>query len=329
MDLAKAESVAEIIRARNDYALKISRLGRQGKISAEIEEICDRLLQTAASLAAYSDFPDEDIEDLTLDNFLNLLNVCEERTKKLLDSYDLGRVLREGIDCAIVGKPNVGKSTLMNMLSKSKRSIVTEIAGTTRDIIENTVNIGDITLNIADTAGIHSTEDTVEKEGIKLALERLDSSALILCLFDLSKEADKDDLMLIDMLKDKTAVVILNKNDLEQKFDVTLVSHLNTVSISAKDESEFELLSEKIVRAVVKGNLDTNDAVLISERQRDCARRAYTAIIEAKSSLLSGVTLDAVGVCVDDAIAALLELCGKRVTNEVCDEVFRRFCIGK
>ena len=329
IDLAKAESVAEIISARNDAALKISRAARQGRISCEIEGICEKLLETAASLAAYADYPDEDIEGLDFDNFSRLLCECEAKTERLLSTYDAGKVLREGIDCAIVGKPNVGKSTLMNLLCGSDRSIVTEVAGTTRDIIENTVNLGDITLNIADTAGIRQTDDTVEKVGVELALKRLGDAAVILCVFDLSRELDGDDLALIEKIKDKKAVIILNKTDLSTKFDKTVFGNLPTVEISAKQGVGLEALTKAVSTLVKTENISPDDAVLISERQRDCTARAFEAIKEAKQTLLCGFTLDAVGVCVDDAIAALLELTGKRVTNEVCDEVFKRFCVGK
>ena len=329
LDLARAESVMELISAKNQTALKISRDARDGVLSRAIEGICERLLETAASLAVYADYPDEELEGLSPDTFAALLEECYNKTERLIESYDAGRIVREGIDCAIVGKPNVGKSSLMNMLCGSERSIVTDIAGTTRDIIENTVNIGDITLNLADTAGIHDTADTVERVGVDRASKKIENAGLILAVFDASSPLDDDDKRLLLQLKDKRAIAVLNKTDKPQMVSAEELSPLTVVQISALKNEGYDELSRVISRICDLGYLDSADAVLISERQYDCARRALEALEGAKSALLSGVTLDAVSVCIDDAIAAFLELTGKRVTNEVADEVFKRFCVGK
>lgn len=329
LDLAKAESVMELISAKNQTALKISRDARDGVLSRAIEEICDRLLETAASLAVYADYPDEELEGLSPERFSALLEECYQKTERLLLSYDAGRIVREGIDCAIVGKPNVGKSSLMNMLCGSERSIVTDIAGTTRDIIENTVNIGDVTLNLADTAGIHETADTVERVGVDRANKRIENAGLVLAVFDASSPLDSDDKNLLAQLKDKRAIAVLNKTDMPQRVSAHELSPLTAVEISALNNTGYDELSREISRACDLGLLDSSDAVLISERQYDCARRALEALSGAREAILSGITLDAVSVCIDDAIAAFLELTGKRVTNEVADEVFKRFCVGK
>lgn len=329
LDLTKAESIMGLISARNEAALKISRGARDGRISRDTEYILEKLLETAASLAAFADYPDEDIPNLTQENFNALLNECQTKCEKLLSTYDAGRTVCEGINCAIVGKPNVGKSTLMNMLCGSERSIVTDIAGTTRDIIENTVTVGDITLNLADTAGIHNTPDTVEQFGVDKAMKKIEDAELLLAVFDCSSYLDDDDKQLIESIKSKKCIVVLNKTDLAEKIDRTVFNGLETVEISAKNGSGYEQLSDKISHICNIQMLSPDDTVLINERQRDCIRRALDGINEAGNALISGVTLDAVGVCVDDAIAALLELTGKRVTNEVCDEIFKRFCVGK
>lgn len=329
LDLAKAESVMELISAKSEAALKISRSARDGAVSRGVADITDRLLETAASLAVFADYPDEELEGLSHDSFLSLLADCREKTSRLLSSYDAGRVVREGIDCAIVGKPNVGKSSLMNMLCGSERSIVTDIAGTTRDIIENTVTLGDITLNLADTAGIRDTADTVERVGVRLASEKIENAGLVLAVFDASISLDDDDRKLLGSLKDKRAIAILNKTDLPAVVTAKELFPLRVVSVSAKSGKGVEELTREIEALCDIAALDAGDAVLISERQYDCARRALEAITEAENALLGGVTLDAVSVCIDDAIAALLELTGKRVTNEVADEVFKRFCVGK
>lgn len=329
LDLTKAESVMGLISARNDAALKISRGAREGRISRDTEDILNKLLETAASLAAFADYPDEDIPNLNEENFTALLDECCRKCEKLISTYDTGRIIREGINCAIVGKPNVGKSTLMNMLCGSDRSIVTDIAGTTRDVVETTVNVGDIMLNLADTAGIHETDDTVEKFGVDRAKQKIDNADLLLAVFDASCPLDNNDKQLLDNLKDKKCIIILNKTDLAAAFNKADLGDFEIIEISAKQGSGLDTLANAINKICKTEMLSPDDTVLINERQRACVNRALNAVNVARDTLDMGMTLDAVGVCVDDAIAALLELTGKRVTNEVCDEIFKRFCVGK
>ena len=329
LDLTKAESVMGLISARSDAAAKISRGAREGRISRDTEDILSKLLETAASLAAFADYPDEDIPNLNEENFSALLDECCQKCERLIFTYDTGRIIREGINCAIVGKPNVGKSTLMNLLCGSDRSIVTDIAGTTRDVVETTVNVGDIMLNLADTAGIHDTDDTVEKFGVTKAKEKIDNAELLLAVFDNSLPLDDDDRRLLESISDKKCIVILNKTDLNSVFDKNALNNFEVVEISAKNGNGYDLLSKAINHTCKTDMLSPDDTVLINERQRDCVNRALNAVVSAREALQLGITLDAVGVCVDDAIAALLELTGKRVTNEVCDEIFKRFCVGK
>ena len=318
-----------LISARNDAALKISRGAREGRISRDTEDILSKLLETAASLAAFADYPDEDIPNLNQENFAALLDECRQKCQKLISTYDTGRAIREGVSCAIVGKPNVGKSTLMNMLCGSERSIVTDIAGTTRDIVENIVTVGDITLNLADTAGIHDTLDTVEKFGVDRAKQKIENAELLLAVFDSSVPLDDNDRQLLDSIKNKKCIVILNKTDLDAAFDKADLGDFCIVEISAREGDGYDALCSAINQLCKTELLSPDDTVLINERQHDCVRRALEATTAAQDALLMGVTLDAVGVCIDDAIAALLELTGKRVTNEVCDEIFKRFCVGK
>ncbi len=329
LDLSEAESVIGVITARSDAALKLSRAGKNGTISRRTEELREKLLHTAACFAAYSDFPDEDIPDLEPAQFISLLTECQDELSKMLKNFDAGKIIREGIDCAIVGKPNVGKSTLMNLLSKAEKSIVTDIAGTTRDIVENTVNLGDIILNLADTAGIRDTADKVEKIGVERAVERTRSAGIILAVFDSSSPLSPDDLTLLQEIKGKPSVVILNKTDLGAILSERDFDGFKVVSLSAKSGDGEEELIKAITEMVGLNKLSPDDAVLITERQRECAERALISVNEALNTYQSGVTLDAVGVLVDSAVEALLELTGKRVTNEVAAEVFKRFCIGK
>ena len=329
LDLTKAESIMGLISARNESELRLSRAAHLGKVSEKIEKIEADLVSADASIAAFSDYPDEDIEDLSSENFLKMLNGAKVEIENMLKTYDAGRILREGIETVIVGKPNVGKSTLMNMLSGAQRSIVTDVAGTTRDVIEDTVAVGDIMLRLADTAGIHSTDDTVEIIGVERAKERIGTAELVLAVFDCTSPLDNDDLSLLKDIKDKNTIIIINKTDLENKIDVSAFEGMSIVEISAKNNLGYEKLCEEIMRLSGVANLSPDSAILIGERQRACAERALDGVNEAINALQTGCTMDAVGVCVDDAIAALFELTGKRVTNEVTNEIFRKFCVGK
>ncbi len=328
-DLTRAESIMGLISASSEAELRLSRGAHNGRISQKIAEIEADLIAADASIAAYSDYPDEDIEGLDPENFLKMLKNAQSGISEMLATFDAGKVLREGIDTAIVGKPNVGKSTLMNMLSGCDRSIVTEVAGTTRDIIEDTVTVGDITLRLADTAGIHETDDKVESIGVERARERIDSAQLILAVFDCTKPLDNDDKDLLSRLNKGNTIIIINKTDLENKIDVSVFEGFRIIETSAKNGDGYDKLSREIAEISGTANLREDSAVLINERQRACAERALEGVEEAINALVSSATMDAVGVCVDDALAALLELTGKRVTNEVTDEIFRRFCVGK
>lgn len=329
LDLIKAESVMGLISAKSREELKVQLAAKRGKVSEEIEKIEAALLELSADFAAYSDYPDEDLPELSSENFDRLLSFAQNELEKLLSTFDSGKILREGVCAAIVGKPNVGKSTLMNMLSREKRSIVTDIAGTTRDVIENTVNFAGLNLILADTAGIRQTADTVEGVGVELAKERISSAQLVLAVFDNSDELDDNDKEILSLLTPENTVIVLNKTDKDTKLKKELFGGFRTVSISAKEgEGEAEL--EAAIREITAADsIDPAAAILLSERQRDLVSKAYSTVCEAKNLLSSGFTIDAVEVCVEDALSTLYTLSGKRVTNEVADEVFRRFCVGK
>lgn len=328
-DLTRAESIMGLISAENEAQLKLSRAAHLGKTAEKIEKIITDLTKADAAISVFSDYPDEDIEGLDRDSFTAMLLNAQNSLKIMLDEYDVGKILREGIETAIVGKPNVGKSSLMNMLSGADRSIVTDIAGTTRDVIEETVSLGDIVLRLADTAGIHDTGDTIESIGVDLALRRIDTAQLILAVFDGSCELDNDDKQLIENLKNKNTLIIINKTDLDSRLCKGIFEGFNVVEISAKENKGLEELRNKISEICGVNNLSPDSAVLVNERQRACAERALDSVVEAYNAILGGLTLDAVGICVDDALSALFELTGRRVTNEVADEIFRSFCVGK
>ena len=328
-DLTRAESIMGLISAESEAQLKLSRAAHLGKTAEKIEEIITHLTKADAAISVFSDYPDEDIEGLDRESFSLMLKNAKESLEEMLGSYDAGKILREGIETAIVGKPNVGKSSIMNMLSNADRSIVTDIAGTTRDVIEETVKLGDIILRLADTAGIRDTGDTIESIGVELALKRMETAQLVLAVFDCSRELDGDDLRLLESLKGKNVLVIINKTDLDSRIDTNIFKDFSLVEISAKDNKGIQELKEKVAEISGLNNISPDSANLINERQRDCAKRALDAVDEAYGAIMAGQTLDAVGICVDDALDALFELTGRRVTNEVADEIFRSFCVGK
>lgn len=327
LDLAEAESVMGLISSKSEQELKMNLAAKNGRVSKEIEKAETALITLAANFAAYSDYPDEDLPELQPEAFESLLCEAETVLIKLLSTYDSGKIIRDGIKTAIVGKPNVGKSTLMNLLVGEERSIVTDIAGTTRDVIEERIKCGNLTLLLADTAGIHSSSDTVESVGVELAKSRIDTAQLILAVFDASAPLDSDDLEILSLIRDKKSIVLLNKTD---KADVaSLPDGFRSVKISAKEGIGAEELTAAIEELVGISDIDSSSAVILSERQRDLADKALSCVKEAKDLLFGGYTVDAVSVCVDDALSYLYTFDGKRVTNEVADEVFRRFCVGK
>ncbi len=329
LDLIKAESVMGLISAKSREELKMQMAAKQGSTSREIEKIEKTLLELSANFAAYSDYPDEDLPDLAPENFKRLLGNAESGLVKLLSTFDTGKVIRNGLATAIVGKPNVGKSTLMNMLSREARSIVTDIAGTTRDVIENTVSFGGLTLILADTAGIRSTEDTVEEVGVNLAKERIGFSQLVFAVFDSALPLDSNDTEILSLLNPENTIVVLNKADKGQVLTEADFKGFTTVSVSAKNGEGEEELKAALRKVSGTGDFDPSAALLLNERQRELAQKALLAVEEAENLLNLGFTIDAVGVCVDEALSLLYTFDGKRVTNEVADEVFRRFCVGK
>ena len=329
LDLIEAESVMGLISASGDSQLRLLNAAHMGKTSAKINAAKDTLLNVAAAVAVNADYPDEDIPELEETALKASLMDISNALDTAICEYNSGKVLRDGVNTVIVGRPNVGKSTLMNLLSHTNRSIVTDVAGTTRDVIEDTVRVGDLTLNIADTAGIRKTADTVEAVGVTLAKQRMEAAQLILAVFDSSDSLNDDDLEILNDIRGRNCLVILNKCDKGSTLSPADFEGFNTVAVSAKLGEGVKTLEEKICDICLTKKLDANAAVLISERQRDCAARAKESVDEALSALSLGLTSDAVGICIDDAIAALLELTGERVTNEVTNEIFRHFCVGK
>lgn len=333
MSLTQAEAVMDTISASGDYALNSAELIREGRLFKEISALCKRLIGILGELAAWVDYPEEDLPEVEESNLRESLKNAIKVLDKILKDYDCGMVLKSGIDVCIAGKPNVGKSTLMNMLLGYDRSIVTDIAGTTRDVIEETAKIGELTLKLSDTAGIRETEDKVEKIGVEIARNKLSSASLVMEVFDMSRELDDEDRELLDTVKKsgKKAIIVLNKNDLENKTDREFFEGYsdNIIEISAKNGNGKDELKNMIESMFSINDYDADSTIFANERQKICTQKARDNLNLALESLDMGETLDAVTVMIDYGAESLLELTGEKVSESVVDEVFAKFCVGK
>lgn len=331
MDLSEAEAVMDIISAKGKTEARAALACREGKISKEIFKINDILVTSAAHLSAWADYPEEDIPQVDNDNLKKNLTNAKQLVENLLRNYDAGMVLKKGVDTIIVGKPNVGKSTLMNQLTGYEKSIVTNIPGTTRDIIEETVVLGDVTLNLSDTAGLRDTDNIVEQIGVEKARQKIETSGLILAVFDATQELNDEDVNLLKTISDLPSVAIINKTDKESVLDVDFIKSQvkNIVFISAKNGDGINELVKAVEKITGTADFDPSVATLATERQRDCAVRALDAINEAIYSLDIGLTLDATTVSLEDAIQSILEITGERASEVIVHNVFSKFCVGK
>lgn len=330
LSLTQAESVIETINAGGRQSLKSANLTREGRLFRQIKSVSDELVTLLSQLAAWNDYPDEDIPAVEQSALENTLDKAVSTLKDIITNYDRGRIFRNGIDTAIVGKPNVGKSTLMNMLLGYERSIVTDIAGTTRDIVEESAVVGGVTLRLSDTAGIHETGDTVESIGVGKAREKLSQADLTLAVFDSSQALTQEDKELLDLLPREKTVIILNKTDLSpalKKCDFSGFSYV--VSISAKNDEGLPEIENALSEIFRLGSFDDGGVIFANERQKLCADNSLSYLSEARQALAFGETLDAVTIMIDKGTDYLLELSGEKVTEAVVDKVFESFCVGK
>ncbi len=331
LDLTQAEAVMDVISAKGELELKMAENLREGAVFKAAKKCSERLLKLLSGLAAWTDYPDEDIPEVEPEAILSELEAVRNDLSALIADYDRGRIVREGVATAIVGRPNVGKSTLFNCLSGCERSIVTDIAGTTRDVVEESVRLGDITLCLSDTAGIRETEDIIEGIGVDIAWKTVDSSELVLAVFDGSCPLAADDFDLINKIKNKKCVAVINKSDEKTVIDEAKLKEcfLQIVYISAKENQGIDDL-ENAVKSIFEINSDSFSSVTAAnERQKLCIEKAVESIENAIEAINFGEMLDAVNVLVDEAEQNLLELTGERITDAVVDEVFSRFCVGK
>lgn len=331
MDLTGAESVMSLIAAEGRLSARTALAAREGAVFRCLDGVKTKLVQLLSGLAAFVDYPDEDIPELQPEELESTLEEAKKTLNRLLATFDAGQILQGGVDAVIVGCPNVGKSTLMNRLTGSESSIVTAEAGTTRDVVERTARAGDVLLKLADTAGIHATDNTVEAIGVERARSRMQTAALVLAVFDGARALTDEDIALAEDAVSPHTIAVINKADQPLLIDIEYITSKfkRTVIISAAEDSGVEQLIEAIASVTGVEQLQSGEPILATERQRDCAVRSLTAVEEALTALRCGMTLDAVTVSVDDAVSAILELTGERVTETVVDDVFARFCVGK
>ena len=331
LDLAQAEGVMRLISAQGEQALAAARSTLKGAVSKRVESVCQTLVNAAAALAAWADYPEEDIPPVDGGDLAATLESCRSRLLKLVRDYDTGKAVTEGVNTVICGKPNVGKSTLMNLLTGFERSIVTAVPGTTRDVVEETVRVGDVLLRLSDTAGIRDTTDTVERIGVSLAKEKLENADLALLVLDASRPLDGEDRALLDATAGKRRLAILNKADLPKMIDEAEIKKEIpcVVSLSARDPAGIDVLRPALENILGTAGLDFSQELLAGERQRDCCETALRHVCAALDALTAGVTADAVSVDIDCAVEALLTLTGRRASEDMGNAVFAHFCIGK
>lgn len=336
IDLSQAEAVIDVINAKNDRALKSSVAQLGGSLSRKIREIRSDILYEIAYIESVLDDP----EHISLDGYRDELEkkvkdmICRVRT--LLDSADEGRIISDGIRTVITGRPNAGKSSVMNVIAGEDRAIVTEIAGTTRDTLEEQVRFGDISLNIVDTAGIRDTEDAVEKIGVGRAKDAILSADLILYVVDASEPLDENDREIMEMIRGRKAVVLLNKSDLppvtgaRQLEAMEELSGHKVISVSAKERTGFDALKDTIREMFFAGGLDLDDEVLITDlRHKEALAAAHSSLLMVLESIQSGMPEDFFSIDLTDAYERLGSIIGEAVEDDVVNEIFSQFCVGK
>ena len=333
IDLSQAEAVMDIISSKNEFALKSSVSQLRGKISKEIEKYRKEILHHTAFIEAALDDP----EHYELNNYGEVLKKdvdnLVEKLNKLLITSENGIILKEGINTVILGKPNAGKSSLLNILARKERAIVTDIAGTTRDTLEEQVNLNGIMLNLIDTAGIRETEDTVEKIGVDRALSMCENADLILYVVDSSTTLDENDERIISFIKDKNIIVLLNKSDLNNNIDISQIENITggkILSVSAKYNEGIEELGRLIKEMFLKGDIDYNDEALITNiRQKTALQEAIKSLKMVTKSIEDGMPEDFYTIDLINAYTELSKIIGESVEEDLVNEIFSKFCMGK
>lgn len=339
MSLTQAEAVMEVIAANGRQGAALAKSALDGRLAKRIGKIQTALQTLNAHLTAWVDYPEEDVPELSDAAFVGTLTEQKAALDALISGYSAGAVLRHGVDCVLLGRPNVGKSTLLNLLAGFDRAIVTPVAGTTRDIVEQAVQLGSVRLNLFDTAGVRDVGehgDAVEAEGIRRSWKKLEEAGLVLAVFDLAAPLNEEDLEIARRCQGRPALAILNKQDLAGQGEAFTAAQQQLapyfkaiIPLTARDAASLQPLCQAVAQLLGTANLDPNAAALCSARQLSAAKEARDALAEALNSQEDGFGLDAAGVCISDAQRALARLTGEDATEATIDEVFSTFCVGK
>lgn len=333
IDLTQAEAVIDVINSKTEKEARASVNQLEGNLSRKISEIRKDLIAGMADIEVTIDYPEYDVEEYTNSQVLNLLNRNKRKIDELLQSFSNGKILRDGIKTAIIGRPNAGKSSLLNLLLNEERAIVTDIEGTTRDSIEEYISIKGIPFKIIDTAGIRSTEDKVEKIGVDKALEIAQNSDLIISIFDISKDITEEDKKILEILENKNAIIVLNKIDLIDNCSDTGVfdnRSKDIVKISTKTQEGIDNLLNLMVEKVSNDEVKTDGEIMvINARHKDLVSKAEKSLEKAIETLKSGMPIDVISIYIKEILEQLGKITGETVTDDIINEIFSKFCLGK
>lgn len=334
IDLSQAESVIDLINSKTDKEAKASLNQLQGGLSKEIGEIKKELLGLMADIEATIDYPEYDIEEVTNEKTKLTLNSIKLKLEKLENSFENGKILKDGVKTVIIGKPNTGKSSLLNLILKEERAIVSEYEGTTRDTIEEFITINGVPLKIIDTAGIRNTENNIEKIGVEKALNLAKDADLIIALFDNSKELDEEDMKILEIIKDKNAIILLNKIDIDDKKndENKNIATLNkkTIKISTKNKNGIEELYETISKMYEIKEIENGcETIITNIRHKDLINKAIKETENAVVATERGLTIDVIAVYIKEILEQLGEITGDNVSEDIINEIFSKFCLGK
>lgn len=334
IDLTQAESVIDLINSKTENEAKASINQLEGNLSKKIHQNRDKLLDIMADIEANIDYPEYDIEQVTNNKISIVLEDIKKDLINLSSTFENGKILKEGVKTIILGKPNAGKSSLLNTILKEERAIVSEFAGTTRDTIEEFVNIEGIPLKLIDTAGIRKTEDKIEEIGVKRALKLSEEADLIIAIFDGSKELDNEDLEILNIIKNKKSIIILNKKDigdigLENNEKVKEASS-NILKISAKTGDGIEEIYKRISEMFKTKEIEMNDGIIITNiRHKNQIDKALKSVNEAIDTNTSGLPIDIVSIPIKQILSDLSVITGEDVSEDIINEIFSKFCLGK
>lgn len=330
LDLTQAEAVIELINSKSDKESKASYKQLEGLLGAKIKEIKQGIIDLLVDIEANIDYPEYDIEEVRRERIYNVLSTNVSKLETLEKSFESGKILRDGVSTVIIGKPNVGKSSLLNRLVKEDRAIVTEIAGTTRDTIEEYITIRGIPLKLVDTAGIHETDDIVESIGVNKSKKAIDESELVLLMLDATRELSKEDEELLEATKNKNRIILINKIDADKKINKDMFKNDKIIEMSTKTLTGIEELEETIEEMFNISELNIeNEIVITNVRHKNLIHKAAEEIKNAIVSIKNGLPIDMLSIDLQEALQNLGEITGESISEEVVKGIFAKFCVGK